>query len=130
MTRARGDDGAAVVDVVLVAVLVLGLFLLVFQVAVFFHVRTVVASAAAEGARYAAVADRTPEQGAARAQAAVREALGGRVSAAIRCAPGAPVQVAGAAVVEIVCRGPVPIVFLPAPAVEVVVKGHALDEAR
>ncbi len=121
------------VDVVLVMVLLLGLFLLVFQVGVFFHVRTVVASAAAEGARYGAAADRTPAEGAARAQAAVRDALGTQVSAAIRCLPAAgmgTVDVGGADAVEIVCRGPVPIVFLPTPSVEIVVKGHALEESR
>ncbi len=131
MTRVRGDGGAAVVDFVLVTVLVLGLFLLVFQVGVFFHVRNVVAAAAAEGARFGAAADRTPAEGAVRAQSAVRDALGSRVSAAITCRPAdgdGTVDVAGAAAVEIVCRGKVPVVFLPTPVVTLVVKGHALQE--
>ncbi len=133
MTRARGDDGAAVVDFVLVTVLVLGLFLLVFQVGVFFHVRNVAAAAAAEGARYGAAADRSPSEGAVRAQAAVRDALGTRVAAAIRCAPApgnGTVDVGGVAAVEIVCRGNVPVVFLPTPVVRLVVTGHALEEGR
>lgn len=133
MTRRRGEDGAAVVDFVLVSILVLALFLLVFQVGVFFHVRNVVAAAAAEGARYGATADRTPEEGAARAQEAIRDGLGSRVSDRIRCTPGAgdgTIDVDGARAVEIICRGPVPIVFLPTPAVTIEVQGHALEESR
>ncbi len=133
MTRARGDGGAAVVDFVLVSILVITLFLLVFQVGVFFHVRTLLASAAAEGARYGAAADRTPADGALRAQTAVRDALGTRVASKIRCVAAAgdgTIDVDGARAVEIVCSGPLPIVFLPTPVVSLTVKGHALEEAR
>jgi Flp pilus assembly protein TadG len=133
MRQARGDDGAAVVDFVLVGILLIALFLLVFQVGVFFHVRNVVAASAAEGARYGATADRTPTDGAARAQQAITEALGNRVSHAIRCAPAGVdglVDVDGAPVVDIVCTGPVPIVFGPSPAIGISVHGHALEESR
>lgn len=53
------DEGSAVVDVVLVSVLVVVLFLVVAQVGLALHVRNVLV-AAAEGARYAANADRRP----------------------------------------------------------------------
>ena len=122
----RGDDGSAVVDFVLASVLVLALFLMVFQLGVFLHVRNVVAAAAAEGARYGATADRTPDEGAARAEAAVREALGDR---GIRCR-ATTVDVGGAAALEVRCQGPVPVVFLPTPVVRVDVRGHSLEEAR
>jgi Flp pilus assembly protein TadG len=133
MRAERGDEGAAVVDFVLVTVLVIALFLLVFQVGVLFHVRNVVTAAAAEGARYGATADRTPEDGALRAEEAIRDALGERVASRIRCTSGADgglVDVDGVAAVEIVCRGPLPIVFLPTPVIAVEVKGHALEESR
>ncbi len=129
MTRVRGEGGAAVVDFVLVSILVLALFLLVFQVGVFFHVRNVVTAAAAEGARFGATADRSPDEGAVRAQEAIAEALGARVSQRIRCTSTGTVDVGGAAAIEIVCRGPLPIVFLPTPAVTVEVKGHAFEES-
>lgn len=129
MSRPRGDDGAAVVDFVLVSVLLLALFLTVFQVGLFFHVRNVVAFSAAEGARYGAAANRTPAQGAQRAQQAVRDSLG-RVAGAITCAPGATQVVAGARVVDVVCRGRVPLVVAGAPRIEVNVHGHALQERR
>lgn len=132
MAGARTDDGAAVVDFVLVSILVMTLFLLVFQVGVAFHVRTLVAAAASEGARYGAAADRTPQEGAERAQAAIRDALGDRIGRSILCTPApgdGTVDVDGAAAVEIICSGPMPIVFLPSPAVTIQVKGHALEES-
>ena len=52
-----GERGSAVVDFVLVSVLILALLLAVLQVAVYVHVRNVVAASAQEGARYAANAD-------------------------------------------------------------------------
>lgn len=127
--RRGGDAGAAVVDFVLVSVLVLALFLLVLQVGLVLHVRNVVTAAAAEGARYGAAADRTPEEGAARAQRAIGEGLGGRVSRAIRCTSGV-VGVQGVPTVEITCRGAAPVVFLPSPVVRLTVRGHALEESR
>lgn len=137
MKRGRSDtavdEGVAVVDFVLVCALLLGLFLMVFQVGVLFHVRNVVAASAAEGARYGAAADRNPAQGAARAEAVLREALGTKVSGAIRCSPaggGGVVLVAGARVVDIVCTGRMPIVFGPSPEVVLTVHGHALEESR
>ena len=120
----RDDEGSAVVDFVLVSVLVLALFLLVLQVGIALHVRNVVAAAAAEGARYGASADRTPEDGAARAEEAVREALGDK---RIRCVPSV-VDVQGAAALEVRCSGPVPVVFLPTRVARVDVRGHALEE--
>lgn len=132
MRRALGsaDDGAAVVDFVMVSVLLLVLFLMVLQVGIAFHVRNVVAASAAEGARYGAAANRTPAQGAARAQAVIADALGSKVSRSIRCTAGPTTSVRGAAVVDIVCAGPLPIVFGAAPAMWIAVHGHAFEESR
>jgi Flp pilus assembly protein TadG len=101
-------------------------------VGIAFHVRNVVAASAAEGARYAAAANRTPQQGAAKAQASIRDALGSRVSSAIRCAPagaGGIVVTGGVRFVDIVCSGRLPIVFGPSPKVVIRVHGHALEES-
>lgn len=71
MRRAGGgDDGSSVVEFTLVSVLLVGLFLGILQVALVLHTRNVLVSAAQEGARYAANADRP------------------RLTA--RCAPGPP----------------------------------------
>src|SRR3954454_11748637 len=96
----RSEDGAAVVDFVLVSVLLVSLFLLVFQVGVVFHVRNVLVASAAEGARYGANADRTPEDGAVRAKQVIADALGSRVAAAMTCAPVDGEEVDGQPVVD------------------------------
>lgn len=125
----RDDDGAAVVDFVLVSILLLALFLLVFQVGVVLHVRNVLTASAAEGARYAAAADRDPAEGAARAKEAIAQALGQGVADRMDCRPVAGQTAAGAPVVDIRCSGPLPVVFLPAGPLSITVHGHALEEA-
>ena len=112
------------------SVLLLSLFLVVFQVGVVLHVRNVLVASAAEGARYGANADRTPEEGAARAQHVVADALGGRVARAVRCVPVTGEELDGQPVVDIRCSGPVPIVFLPTGGFSLTVHGHALEESR
>lgn len=126
----RRDDGAAVVDFVLVSVLLIALVLLVMQVGLVLHVRNVLVASAAEGARYAADADRTPQDGADRAQAAVRDALGGRVAGSISCVPQEGEELDGQPVVDVQCSGPMPIVFLPVGAFSLTVHGHAVEESR
>lgn len=128
MTEA--DDGAAVVDFVLVVTLLLTLFLIVFQVGVVLHVRNVLVASAAEGARYGAAADRSPDEGAARANAAVADALGSRISSSITCTAVPGGDVGGAPVVDIRCTGPLPVVFIPAGPLSITVHGHALEESR
>ena len=126
----RSDDGAAVVDFVLVSVLLVSLFLLVFQVGVVLHVRNVLVASAAEGARYAANADRTPEEGADRAKQVIADALGQQVAAAMTCTPVIGEELDGQVVVDVQCTGPVPIVFLPTGAFSLTVHGHAIEESR
>jgi Flp pilus assembly protein TadG len=128
MGRQRDDAGAAVVDFALVSVLLLGLFLLVFQVGVALHVRNVLIASAADGARYGANADRTPREGAEQAQRVVAQALGARLAGAVRCEPVEGGTVDGAPVVDIRCTGPVP--SLVGDAITLTVHGHALEEAR
>ena len=70
--RRRTERGAAVVDFVLVLVVVVPLFLGIFQVALVLHVRNTLTAAASEGARYAATVDRPVEAGAARTRRADR----------------------------------------------------------
>ena len=125
----RSDDGAAVVDFVLVSVLLISLFLLVFQVGVVLHVRNVLVASAAEGARYGANADRTPEDGAVKAKAVIRDALGSRVADSMTCEPVAGEELDGQEVVDIRCTGPMPIVFLPTGAFSLTIHGHAIEES-
>ncbi len=76
MPRER-DDGAAVVEFVLVSVLLVLLLFGVLQVGVYFYARNIVAASAADAARYAAAAGVDPRAGAARAEQLIRSGLGG-----------------------------------------------------
>lgn len=117
------------VDFVLVVVLVLGLFLGVLQLGLALHTRNLMVAAAAEGARYAANADRTERDGVLRTREVIAESLSPSVAAAMQVR-AVPVVRGGARVVEVTVRGRLPVRFLPASRVTVTVQGHALEEAR
>lgn len=108
------DGGAAVVDFVMISVLLLFLLLGVLQVAIYFYARNVVASSAADGARYAAAEGVDPRAGGARAVELIGSGLDAGDASAIRC-DGAPgVDAASGLPVETVrCRGRIRLLFSP-----------------
>lgn len=125
--RSRGDDGAAVVEFVLVGSLITLMFLAVVQVAIDYHIRNVLAACAAEGARYAADADVDDARaGADKTNALITQSLGSRFAHAEPMATsGTPTMVA----VRVHERLPLLAWFLPVgPTVDVV--GHAVVEGR
>jgi Flp pilus assembly protein TadG len=128
--RPRGDAGAAVVDLVLVSVLLLALFLLVFQVGVVLHARTVLVAAAQDGARYGANADRTPQDGAGRTSEAIATGLSRTVADRMTVTAEEQATPEGLRLVEVTVTGPLPVVFLPAGPLRLTVQGHALEEGR
>ena len=82
----------------LVLVVLIPLFLGIFQVALVLHVRNTLTAAASEGARYAATVDRAPEAGAA----CTREQIAGAVAARFaRDVSARPATVHGAPGVEV-----------------------------
>lgn len=107
------------------SVLVLALFLSVVQVALAVHVRSLATDAAAEGARVAARADRTPADGVARTRALLAEALTGAYA---RDVTAARTTLDGVAVTEVTVRTPLPVVGLLGPGGTLTVRGHALEE--
>ncbi|MGZ4438336.1 MAG: TadE/TadG family type IV pilus assembly protein [Nocardioidaceae bacterium] len=121
----RDEDGAAVVDFVLVLVVVLPLFLGILQVGLVLHVRNTLTAAASEGARYAATIDRPLDAGVARTRDQIREAVAGRFA---RDVSARPVLVAGAPGVEVDVVAEVPPLGLWGPAVVLHVSGHAVEE--
>lgn len=125
MGARRDDRGAAVVDFVLVLVVLVPLFLAILQVALVLHVRNTLASAAAEGARYAATADRDPADGAARTREQVRGALPGRFADDISARH---VLIGGSPAVEVTVRAVVPALGLGGPSIALDVSGHAIEE--
>lgn len=123
--RARSERGSAVVDFVLVLVVLVPLFLGILQVALVLLVRNTLASAASEGARYAATLDRGPDDGAAR----TREQIDGAISARYAQDVSArSTTIDGAPGVEVTVRAVVPALGIGGPGVELEVTGHAVEE--
>ncbi|CAN5194270.1 hypothetical protein BH18ACT9_BH18ACT9_22570 [soil metagenome] len=113
------------VDFVLVVIVIVPLFLGVLQVALVLHVRNSLTSAASEGARYAATADRPLEAGAARTRQQIEDALASRFAEGVSVAPA---NVAGAPGVQVRVIAVVPPLGLWGPGVRLVVTGHAIEE--
>lgn len=103
--------------------LLLFLFLVVLQVGLLLHTRTLLVAAAAEGARYGADADRTDDDGAARALQVVHDALPGAVDAQARAVPRAVPDL-----VDIEVTGTLRVVLLPGGSVHLTVHAHAVEE--
>lgn len=109
--RAHDEDGAAVVEFVLVSALIMGLLLAVLQVAVYVHARNVVAASAQEGARYAANADVDSGAGAPRTLDIVSRSLGESTADGLRCESGEELDSSGLVLVVVRCTGAVPALF-------------------
>lgn len=121
------ERGAAVVDFVLVTVVLVPLFLGIVQVALVMHVRTTLAAAATEGARYAATLDRGPADGVARTRRRIDDALAARYASRIR---GDEEVVRGVRTVVVRVHADVPALGLWGPGVGVDVTGHGVEEAQ
>ena len=128
--RLTGDRGSAVVEFCLMSVLLIMLLFAVVRVAALFYVRSVAASAAADGARYAANAGVSPQAGGERATALLGRALSPGMARGLPCSGGLNAEVAsGLAVAEVRCRGTIRSVFLPLTAlVTVDVSGQSLKD--
>ncbi len=108
---ARGEDGTAVVEFVMISALVMGLLLAVLQVAVYVHARNVVVASAQEGARYAANADVDSGAGAARTLDIVRRSLGASTADGLVCDSEEELDSTGLVLVVVQCTGAVPALF-------------------
>ncbi|HVX55289.1 TadE/TadG family type IV pilus assembly protein [Nocardioides sp.] len=122
MSRQRGS---AVVDFVLVLLLLVPLVAGVLQIALVLYVRNTVASAASEGARYAATLGHDERDGVVRTRAQLAGVLSARYAEDIAAAP---ITIAGAPAVEVVVHAKVPALGLGGPAIELTVTGHAVRE--
>lgn len=111
MPRPARDEGSAVVEFVLVSMLLVALLMAVLQVAVFVHVRNVIAASAQEGARYGANADVDSAAGAERTRTIVERALSAETSDGLTCTAREEAGEAGAVLVVVRCTGAVPSLF-------------------
>jgi Flp pilus assembly protein TadG len=125
--RRRDQRGSAVVDFVLVLVVLVPIFLGILQVALVLLVRNTLASAASEGARYAATLDRGPADGAARTRSQIDGAISGRFAQDVDAHPA---TVDGAPGVEVVVHATVPALGIGGPGISLTVAGHAVEEQR
>ena len=116
----------AVVDFALVSGLVALLFAGVLQVTLALHVRNTLIDCAAEGARYAALADRNPADGAERTRTMIATSLSPGYADDV---VASKTRLNGLPVVEVRVTAPLPVAGLLGPSGRLSVVGHALDEA-
>lgn len=107
LRRLHDDRGSAVVEFVLVGVLLTLVTLSVLQVAFALHVRTTLIDAAAEGARFAALADSSLPAGIERSRELITAVLGPSYAQSISVGTGA---YGGHPVVIITVRSPLPLI--------------------
>lgn len=124
VARLRHDGGSAVVEFVVVLPMLVLLLLAVVQVTLALYVRSTITSAAAEGARVAAVSGGSGDLGVRRTRAALASSLADGV---IEDVTVRDVRIAGLATVEVEVRARLPLVGLLGPSA-LVVRGHAVAE--
>lgn len=113
-------------DFVLVAVLTTVLFMAVLQLALALHIRSTLVDCAAEGARYGALADRSPAAGAARTRELIEMSLSPRFAEHVTAER---TVVDGMDVIRVEVTAPLPVLGLLGPGGTLTVDGHALREA-
>ena len=120
------DSGSAVVEFTLVGLLLTVLFLAVLQLGLALHVRNTLTASAAEGARHAANADRSPREGAAVTRLLIRQSLDDSFA---RGVSGGFEIVDGVPTVFVQVEATLPVLGLLGPPRAITVRGHAVDEA-
>lgn len=127
MTRGRlGDDtGTAVAEFVMVGALLTILTLSVLQLGLALHIRNTVLDAAAEGARFAALADNELADGVARTRDLISVALGPDYASDVTASTGSYLGHPAAAVTV---RAPLPLIGLVGIDDGLEVVGHAAIE--
>ncbi|WP_207782857.1 TadE family protein [Phytoactinopolyspora limicola] len=104
--RASQERGSAVVEFTLVSVLLVTLFLAIVQIGLVIHVRNTLVASAAEGARYAANANRGPADGADRTRTLLASSLSARLGGDVHVRT---TEVGGAPAVEVTVTTTLPV---------------------
>lgn len=125
--RARRERGAAIADFAMVSVLVVVLFLAVFQLGLALHTRNTLISCASEGARLGARADAVAGQGVRRTEALISASLSPRYA---RHVTSRESVVDGVRVLEVRVVAPVPVLGLLGPDDRLDVVGRAFRESQ
>ncbi|WP_419819234.1 TadE/TadG family type IV pilus assembly protein [Glaciibacter flavus] len=120
------ERGSAVVEFSLVSVVLVALVLAVLQLALALHIRNTVLDAAAEGARYAALADNSLDDGVQRTRDLITTALGPAYASDVSAEYA---TYAGLPSTEVRVRSPLPLAGLLGPDRALEVTGHAARES-
>ncbi|MFF2842343.1 TadE/TadG family type IV pilus assembly protein [Paenarthrobacter sp. NPDC057981] len=120
--RSAAERGSAVVDFVLVGALLTVFCMSVIQLMLILHVRNTLIDAAASGARYGALADRTPSDAEARTVELITSALNAGYAQDVTTQE---VDIEGIRTLEISVRAPMPVLGLLGPGGLMEVRGHA-----
>ncbi|BCW59428.1 hypothetical protein StoSoilB20_27750 [Arthrobacter sp. StoSoilB20] len=116
------ERGSAVVDFVLVGALLTVFFMAVIQLTLVLHIRNTLIDAAASGAAYGALADRTQADAQVRTTELIQTALNSDYSQDVS---SSIVTVEGVLALEVTVKAPLPVVGLVGPGGVLEVKGHA-----
>lgn len=119
---ASDERGSAVADFVMVGGLLTALALAVVQLALVLHVRNVLVDAAASGARYGTLADRTPTDALQRTTDLITGAVGAEYAAHVTVGQS---ESSGMRTLEVRVVAPMPVVGLVGPGGTMEVAGHA-----
>lgn len=117
------EQGAAVVDFVLVSALVTVMFLALIQLTLVLHVRNTVADAASSAARYGALADRTPADAKNRAESLLSSSLGAKYAQNVQASQTSS---GGVAMLTVTVTTPLPLLGLIGLGGELSMSGHAI----
>ncbi|MUN08701.1 TadE/TadG family type IV pilus assembly protein [Agromyces luteolus] len=120
------ERGSAVAEFSLVGVLLTALLLAVVQLALALHVRNTVLDAAAEGARYAALAGSSPAAGVERTRRLIDAAIAADYAADVSAVTA---TVGGVPAIAVTVRTALPVIGLLGPERALEVTGHAAVEA-
>jgi hypothetical protein len=121
----RRDDGSAPAEFVLVGALLTVMTLSVLQLGLTLHIRNTVIDAAAEGARYGALADNTLADGVTRTKDLISSAIGSEYAEDVTASYG---SFLGAPSAVVTVRTPLPLFGLVGIDDGLEVSGHAAVE--
>ncbi len=125
MSRASDDSGSAAAEFVLVGALLTVLTLSVIQLGLALHIRNTVLDAAAEGARFGALADTDLADGVARARDLITAAIGESYALDVTATTGTYL---GHPASIVTVRAPLPLIGLVGIERGLEVSGHAAIE--
>jgi Flp pilus assembly protein TadG len=124
-TRKYDERGSALVDFALVSVVLVPIIFAILQVALIWHVRTTLTSAASEGARFGAAYTNTADDGRQRTAEVIDRTFGREFAAQVEASRA---DLAGQPVVTVTVSAQVPVLAFWGPTVHVEVQGHAIQE--